>query len=66
MEKKQYASKQCCGNILCFLIFLVNPVSENCAHLSDGGGGGGGGGGRGQLVQILGRYVPQQNRKVDP
>ena len=23
-------------------------------------------GGRGQLAQILGRYVPQQNQKVDP
>ena len=40
MEENQYASKQCCGNnILCFLIPLANPVSENCAHLRGGGGG---------------------------
>ena len=36
--------------------FLANPMYENCAHLRGGG----------QLVQILGRYVPQQNQKVDP
>ena len=59
VEENQYEGKQCCGNILCFLTFLVNPVSENCAHLRGGGGGG-------QLVQVLGRYVTGQNRKVDP
>ena len=36
LDENQYASKQCCKNVLCFLTFLANPVSENCAHLGGG------------------------------
>ena len=41
------------------LVNLKQSYSEGCVCVCGGGGGG-------QLTQILGRYVPWQNQKVDP